>query len=461
MPCSSSPSACASGSAWLHCLDVLSLARDCVLSADAVGCNSAIQCCGLANSWEGSIRLLQVLEGNCGFSHRTACETIASMSHRWEPSLSLLTTAAFANVELDTAVFNAASSALAGGDEWQATLLLAAGLESLGLQPTTSTLNAVATASARGRAWFLAVNALHHLPGLEDPAGVGAVVLACAESDQWRRCLSLLQLPTMLGSESLPARNAAITTLGRQGFVVKAVVVLRDAAQMRLRPTLTSFNAALDALTSNALACSESWSRALSILQDLRSGRLPPDEFTYQFAVFASQASGVHSSMLLARSWLAKAASAFCQRLRGSPGSHIVILDLLEEHDGLFSSLEAVFRKRVQPTWTRLQRLCHAAAAGSSRLADSVLEDFFGLEGHFTRLMLGSVFTAPEKEANWISAGALQARHCLQGFSVPVRRDPAAKSLCCFNSYRLSSNLSEAAGRRTTGHNVLQGRLLP
>ena len=55
------------------------------------------------------------------------------------------------------------------------------------------------------------------------------------------RCLSLLQLPTMLGSESLPARNdptsyfarlvalkysceykAAITTLGRQGFVVKA-----------------------------------------------------------------------------------------------------------------------------------------------------------------------------------------------------------------------------------------------
>ena len=109
--------ACASGSAWLHCLDVLSLARDCVLSADAVGCNSAIQCCGLANSWEGSIRLLQVLEGNCGFSHRTACETIASMSHRWEPSLSLLTTAAFANVELDTAVFNAASSALAGMDE--------------------------------------------------------------------------------------------------------------------------------------------------------------------------------------------------------------------------------------------------------------------------------------------------------------------------------------------------------
>ena len=132
-----------------------------------------------------------------------------------------------------------------GGDEWRATLLLARGLWCLGLQPTTSTLNPAATASARGRAWPLTISAMENLPGREDPAAIGAVVLACAESSQWRRLafeLNPQALPNAVFLLGLPSVGRLVL-LKPVDFCRKSAVgssLARDAALRRCLELLGS-----------------------------------------------------------------------------------------------------------------------------------------------------------------------------------------------------------------------------
>lgn len=92
-----------------------------------------------ASAWWWSLHLFQ------GATPRGLCRGVSSMSGAWDVALTLLVAAAGRRVQADLAVHTAALSALAGNDEWRATLQLAVGLHGL--------VAPVAVAAARGRKW--------------------------------------------------------------------------------------------------------------------------------------------------------------------------------------------------------------------------------------------------------------------------------------------------------------------
>ncbi|CAJ1460451.1 unnamed protein product, partial [Effrenium voratum] len=379
--------ACAAGLAWVWCLQLLAAAGACGLATDSASRRAGAK----AFEWRWTLRLLR----NCERSARTTSAMISACS--WELGAVAMAEAASFYVESDVAMHNAALGTLAGGHQWRATFHLA---QHPRLRPrlrrTPAAANAVAVAAGRGRCWALA---LQELP--QDASALGAVVSACAEARRWRRCLQLLSLPKL--DSSLAAHNAVITTLGKQTLYDKASKLMRKVC-LRLRPSIVTFNAALDAVGTSG--------RTRGLLQAMHLRMVQPDEFTYYYAISACDGSppGALARRLLAQALcVLRQAADLSLRARHVGGSRLIVLDLIREHGSFSSTLEAAYRSFLQPVWGRLrvlQQYNPNTASTPTRLADSILEAFFGLEGHLTQLALGVANAKPRMPEIWMARGA-------------------------------------------------------
>eukprot|EP00435_Cladocopium_sp_Y103_P040153 s2944_g10.t2 len=275
----------ACGLAWPWCLELIEMSSNVQVAIDGVGYNAAMKACGDHGKWWLSLVFLKLSKGA-----RSICSSISSIGGKaWEVSMLVMTEAESSLVESDVAIHNAALSALAGNDQWRATLELQR-LRFAGLEVGPGTVNPLAMAAGRGRSWRSLVSILEGRH-CQDAAALGAVVSALAQAKAWTRCLELLSVPVFQHhSESAVASyNALITMFGQSALPNKAIELLEQVVSSRLRPSIVTFNAAMDALTSGRHGCYGCWLTAIALLQAISSQRLQPDHFTYYYAIHACE----------------------------------------------------------------------------------------------------------------------------------------------------------------------------
>ncbi|CAK9078868.1 Pentatricopeptide repeat-containing protein At5g02860 [Durusdinium trenchii] len=333
----------------------------------------------------------------------------------WEVSMTLMSEAALALVEFDVAVYNAALSVLAGNDRWQATLQLRQRLQAAGLKETAGTVNPVAVAAGRGSSWASAVTALEE-EHCQDAAALGAAITASAQGSQWIRCLHLLSLPMLQSESALATYNALITVLGEQALHDKTMQLLGEAVKLTLRPSIVTFNAAMDVTSASG------WLGAVALLEALRSQTLESDAFTYYYAIGACEGSSAAAPF--GRSLVAEALPILESRAAQLFGSRLIILDQIRALDFFTSALEEAYRSAIQPVVARLRLLCAQKTRtnpAATRLMDNVLANFFGLEGSLTQETLQLISNVSEADRTWVDRGRCFARHSLQGSNAIFR----------------------------------------
>ncbi|CAK9078756.1 Pentatricopeptide repeat-containing protein 10 [Durusdinium trenchii] len=408
--------ACATGLAWFACLQLIAGASSFAVAADRVGYNAAMKACGDRGLWWWSSWLLEEVKISEN-SARTTCAGIsaAGAEGAWEVSMTLMSEAALALVEFDVAVYNAALSVLAGNDRWQATLQLRQRLQAAGLKETAGTVNPVAVAAGRGSSWASAVTALEE-EHCQDAAALGAAITASAQGSQWIRCLHLLSLPMLQSESALATYNALITVLGEQALHDKTMQLLGEAVKLTLRPSIVTFNAAMDVTSASG------WLGAVALLEALRSQTLESDAFTYYYAIGACEGSSAAAPF--GRSLVAEALPILESRAAQLFGSRLIILDQIRALDFFTSALEEAYRSAIQPVVARLRLLCAQKTRtnpAATRLMDNVLANFFGLEGSLTQETLQLISNVSEADRTWVDRGRCFARHSLQGSNAIFR----------------------------------------
>eukprot|EP00435_Cladocopium_sp_Y103_P044513 s2944_g12.t1 len=136
-------------------------------------------------------------------------------------------------------------------------------------------------------------------------------------------------------------------------------------------------------------------------------------------------------------------------------GSRLIALDQIRAHDAFSTRLEAACKSSMQPALARLELLCQRKIVSSTaptRLADEVLEQYFGFEGSLTelvfRLILNREVETPQM-SRWIAEDhVLQLRLGALRFLLEIQcLDPKAR----LKSRKVSVSKIEVCCKRLIG----------
>ena len=216
-------------------------------------------------------------------------------------------------------------SACGRARDWRAALDLLEGMGERGIRPTLVTLNTAMTVFGQAGKWKKARETFEWLRELEmepDLFSYSAAISAIGKAGEWRDALRLFDeckaamkpnvfvygaalaarglpwaearaLLAQMRAQRIPPNvivyNSAIHAAARSGEPARALELLRAMEGDSLRPTVSSYNAVLDAC---AKASPAHWELALQILPEMRSHGVRPDAISYNCAVAALAKAG-------------------------------------------------------------------------------------------------------------------------------------------------------------------------
>eukprot|EP00928_Gymnodinium_smaydae_P083448 TRINITY_DN6668_c0_g1_i1.p1 TRINITY_DN6668_c0_g1~~TRINITY_DN6668_c0_g1_i1.p1 ORF type:complete len:604 (-),score=71.74 TRINITY_DN6668_c0_g1_i1:64-1875(-) len=266
----------AGSTSWQGVLDLLSAMRRDAVHPSQISYGMAIDACGRASAWAGSVALLDELRSRMRLPGLRrpgrACQ---------HPSLSV--------------ACNAAISACARGRQWSQAMALFAEMRGRTIADNVS-YNAAITACARGSQWARASLLLVLLRRgriTPDLVGCNAAIAACATASAWPAALALLV--NMLGlhqqrrlawpSPDVRSFNSTATALERSFHMSRAVALMNDMAEVGVRPDVFTLGALLTACGS-----ASRWWHAMRLLDDFRDRAVLPDRIACNSAVTACAA---------------------------------------------------------------------------------------------------------------------------------------------------------------------------
>ncbi|CAE8595619.1 unnamed protein product, partial [Polarella glacialis] len=450
-------SACRGGRRWQTALGLLGQLQLRGLQRNVVLCSAAISACEASGCWEQALVLLSdmrrmgpapnLISYNAAIS---ACEK----GQQWERALQLLADASGANMEPGVIAHNAAISACEKGRQWAQALELLKAAQAGGCNLDTISYSAAISACDKGWQWSYALTVLQEMCRIRLPTeavAYNAVLTAygrCAQNVLASQLLTQMQKDSRLPDPSEASYNAVISACAAGGTWHEAVSLICDMRLGRLIPSLTTYNSAADAC-GRCGALEPAW----IILTDLEAAGLQPDQLSLLAVIMAAERSRndglVHSRLgeaLRRASRLlrgeARTGSLGDSDLANSLGPPVAVAEALDRYERLSSDTDFVLRRLVyRPAALRLAVLVrHVATISSGNLRDAMLERQNTLGDLLTCQALADFNMMPPQGGHvpWLPSARFSSRAALREAEASQAPDetspcwgtePAARSL--------------------------------
>jgi pentatricopeptide repeat protein len=120
---------------------------------------------------------------------------------------------------------------------------------------------------------------------IPDVKSYTAAIDACSKGGQWQKAVELLhEMPQHRLKADVTCYNATIDACSKGGQWQKAVEVLREMQQQGLKPNAISYNATIDACST----CAQ-WQEAIKLLREMQQQQLVANIVTYSRVINACQ----------------------------------------------------------------------------------------------------------------------------------------------------------------------------
>ncbi|OLQ06728.1 Pentatricopeptide repeat-containing protein, chloroplastic [Symbiodinium microadriaticum] len=171
---------------------------------------------------------------------------------------------------------------------WSFAFELISRLASLLIRGTATTLNTAISAAEKGLQWPWSLQLFEHRESQEDAVTFNATVAAFEKSGEWRKALHLLdEMQDARIRSDVVAFNSAISASEKGGRWQVALWLLQRLEESSLRATLVTYNAAISACEKQKQV-----HQALLLLEELQAGRLQLDVISFGAAISACEKAG-------------------------------------------------------------------------------------------------------------------------------------------------------------------------
>lgn len=328
-------------------------------------------------------------------------------SRRWEDAVVLLDDMVHVGLEPNVITFNALLTAAERGHQWEAGLALLSETRCRSLRPDVITYNTTISACERSGEWSLCVWLLDEMHSVQIPPNVisySAAISGCGRSREWARSLALLRAAHDRHVQlDIIAYNATITASERGWQWPLALQLLDEASRRaRLRPTATTFGAAISACGSAA-----EWRGALALLRDMPVWRVVPNLILMSTAVVACRRKRGDLSLQLVQEMIS---------LQLEPDAVICSSSIRacgDRWEQAFALFEDAIQSSVAPDIVACNALLTACyEAGHWEQAVTVLDEVRRRDLSPTSVTHTLLLRSLAGGAQWARAAAL-LRHCL------------------------------------------------